>query len=486
VAEQQIQTVSYAVRGRVVLKYSGQLLLVLSMITAVPILVALIAGEYRLALRHAVVVVVLLAAAVPLGRMKAAENIQANEALVITALLFLCWSLALSWPMAGAGISFSSALFESVSAVTTTGLTTLASVEDLPRTFLFSRAWAQWSGGLGIVVFTVALLFRPGLEARRLAGIEEAADLVAGTRIYAVRVIRVYGILTAVGVVLLLLAGVDPFSALLHTLAAVSTGGFSNYDRSLAAMHGWVPRAVTTLLGLAGAVSLALYYRSFRRGWRTIAASSDVRALVLFGTIVSCLLALDWLRSGMPVGDSVRQAPLLAFSAQTTTGFSPLPVTGLDPAAKALLILSMISGGCIGSTAGGIKTFRVILLFSMVRMLLRRTRMPEHAVADVRIGGRRIGHEEIESALLVAFLFVVVVAVSWIPFVAMGYDALDSLFEVASATATVGLSTGIAAPGLPDVLRFVLGADMLMGRLEIVAVLALFYPGTWRGRRTSP
>ena len=484
-AEQRFQALSFAVRGGVVLKYFGRLCGALALFAAVPAVVAIFVGEYSLAVRHAVVAVLLLAAAIPLGRIKAPANIQANEALVITALLFLCWSLAVSWPMAASGLSFSSALFEAVSAVTTTGLTTLASVESMPHTFLFSRAWAQWSGGLGIVVFTVALLFRPGMEAKRLAGIEESSDLVTGTRVYALRVIRVYGIMTAAGVVLLLLTGMGFFPALLHTLAGVSTGGFSSYDRSLASMDGWLPRAVTTLLGITGAVSLALYYQSFRRGWRTVAVNADVRALLVSGIIVSLVLALIWFREGVPAADIVRKAPLLAFSAQTTTGFSPLSAAGLDAASKAVLVLSMLVGGCIGSTAGGIKTFRILVLFTMLRIVLRRTRMPEHAVAEVRIGGRRVSDDEIEDALVMVLLFVVVVVLSWIPFVAMGYNALDSLFEVASATATTGLSSGITGPDLPDLLRFVLGADMLMGRLEIVAVLVLFYPGTWRGRRTA-
>jgi trk system potassium uptake protein TrkH len=484
-AKYRFQTLSYAVRGSVILKYFGQVCRVLAVFATVPLTVALIVSEYDLAVPHAVVVTLFVAVSIALSRIKAPSNIQPNEALVITALLFLFWSLTVSLPMAASGLSFSSALFEAVSAVTTTGLTTLDSVEYLPRSFLFSRAWAQWSGGLGIVVFTVALLFRPGMEAKRLAGIEESADLVAGTRFYALHVIRVYGIITVTGVVLLLLTGVDFFPAILHALSGVSTGGFSSYDRSLASMSGWPPRAAATFLGITGAVSLSLYHQTFRRGWRTITENADVRVLFVSGAVVSIVLAGLWYGEGMPLGEIVRRAPLLAFSAQTTTGFSPLPPAGLDSASKVVLILSMLTGGCIGSTAGGIKTFRILVLFTMIRMLLDRTRMPEHAIAEVRIGGRRVGDDEIENALLVALLFIVVTALSWIPFVVMGYGALDSLFEVASATATTGLSAGITGPNLPGLLRLVLGADMLMGRLEIVAVLVLFYPGTWRGKRTA-
>ena len=148
-----------------------------------------------------------------------------------------------------------------------------------------------------------------------------------------------------------------------------------------------------------------------------------------------------------------------------------------------ILIFSMLVGGGVGSTAGGFKLLRLLIPVHVFRLLLLRTCLPKHAVTETRLAGRRLLDEEIKSALLLILLFIVVVALSCFPFIAMGYDPLDSMFEVVSATGTVGLSVGLTNVALPAVLKGILCVDMLMGRLEIIAWLVMLYPWTWLGRR---
>ncbi|MBU1708367.1 MAG: TrkH family potassium uptake protein, partial [Proteobacteria bacterium] len=137
----------------------------------------------------------------------------------------------------------------------------------------------------------------------------------------------------------------------------------------------------------------------------------------------------------------------------------------------------------VGSTAGGFKLLRLLIAVSVLRLILLRTCLPKHAVIEPRLAGRKLLNEEIHEALLLIVLFVTVVALSWLPFVAMGYGPLDSLFEVVSATGTVGLSVGLTSAGLPSLLKGILCLDMLLGRLEIIAWLVMLYPGSWLGRR---
>jgi Trk-type K+ transport system membrane component len=134
------------------------------------------------------------------------------------------------------------------------------------------------------------------------------------------------------------------------------------------------------------------------------------------------------------------------------------------------------------TTTGGFKLLRLLIAASVFRLILLRTCLPKHAVIEPRLAGRRLQDEEIRAALLLIVLFVVV-ALSWLPFVAMGYSPLDSLFEVVSATGTAGLSVGLTSGTLPALLKGILCVDMLMGRLEIIAWLVMLYPGTWFGRR---
>jgi trk system potassium uptake protein TrkH len=176
----------------------------------------------------------------------------------------------------------------------------------------------------------------------------------------------------------------------------------------------------------------------------------------------------------------------MGLSAQTTSGFSSLDPASLSPAGLAVLMAAMAVGGGVGSTAGGFKVLRLIIAAKVALGLVARTGLPPHAVRHPRLAGRRLGEEDLRGALVLILLFVAVVAASWLAFLAAGYDPLDSLFEVVSATGTVGLSTGITSPELPAGLKAVLAADMLLGRLEIVAWLVLLYPRTWLGRRKEP
>lgn len=484
--ERHLYSLSYAVRGHVVLKYFGQLCMVLAVLTFVTLIVSVIFREYSMTLRYLEVIVALLVTGILLNRIKSPSNIQSNEALVVTAFIFIFSSFVLSLPMMASGLSFVDALFEAISAVTTTGLSTLATVEDRPYTFLFSRAWMQWSGGLGIVVLSVALLMRPGVAAKRLVETEEMESFVGGARLYARRVLEVYVILTILGVVTLVLLGVTFFHAVTHTLAGISTGGFSSYNNSLAGIGPWSAQAAVIGISLLGSVSLILYFRAYRKGWRTVKDDVEARALILLSIFIAFLLAvLMPVQNSYPVAETLRHALLLAFSAQTTAGFSSLNVAELDAASKLVLIISMLIGGSIGSTAGGIKLLRLLIVVQLIKLTIIRTCMPAHAVVQPRLAGQMLESDDIERSLTLILMFIITIVVSWLPFVFLGYNPLDALFEVVSATGTVGLSAGITGPDLPSILKGILCADMLLGRLEIVAILVVLYPGAWFGRRVE-
>lgn len=483
-AEGQIKTLSYAVRGRAVARFFGALCVILAALLSVCVAASVLFGEFGFTVSFGASTLVSLCIGLILWRVEAPPEIRANEALVVAALIFLFAALLLALPMMTAGLSAADALFESVSAVTTTGLSTAGGVAGRPATFVFSRAWMQWFGGLGIVVLSAALMMQPGTATRRLIDMGEGRNIPEGTTFYARRVVKVYVALTAGAFALLIALGVDAFTALVHVLAGISTGGFSSYDDSLAGLGSDRARSAVMLISFLGAVSLPLYWRIVRRDWRRSWENAEWRGLLALCLLMSLILTAGMRRAvGMPWEEALVHGPLLALSAQTTTGFSTLRVADLDSASKLVLILSMAIGGSIGSTAGGIKVFRLLVLFKVVQYALARSAMPEHAVLTMRLSGQRLRLQDAGGALVVTLLFVAVILLSWIPFVALGYDPLDSLFEVVSAAGTVGLSTGICRPDLDLPLKAVLCGDMLLGRLEILAVVVLFYPGTWFGRR---
>jgi len=478
------QALSYAVRPRVLAQLLGQLALVLLVLLTVPAAVALFSGETALALRFAAVLVVLGASALSVLRLKEPELIQHNEAMAVAALAFVIAPLCLVYPFMGTGLSFADALFEAVSGVTTTGLTVLADPQTSPAGLLFARAWSQWFGGLGIVVLSVGLVMGSTVAARRLA--ESAVGEVATTtaKAHARRMLLAYAVLTvATGLLAWVVIG-DALTAWAHVLAGVSTGGFSTFSASLGGLETWPQRYVLIGVGLCGALPLPLWYALWRTGWRDALGDVELRA-VLGACLAAGLLvtATLYLNGGMDVGAAAAQGMLLGVSAQTTTGFAGLDVGTLDPLTKSVTMAFMAIGGGVGSTAGGIKVLRLLIVLRMLQLVLRRTAMSAHAVQPARLAGRQLEPDELGRALMLFVLFGAAAFVSWLAFVAYGYPPLDSLFEVVSALGTVGLSTGISSSELQPLLKAVLCADMLLGRLEFVALLVLFYPPTWIGRR---
>jgi len=480
-----VRALRYSVRALPVLKYFGQLCIVLALLTLVPLVVSLVLGSYQIALRYSIVVVGVFVTGFFLRRLPTPKRIQTNEAMVVTALIFLFAALVMTWPIMGSGLSFGDALFETISGITTTGLSVTASVAHKPAIFLFSRAWMQWVGGLGIVILFVATMIRPGLAAKRIGDLEDYEDdLVGSTRTHARRMLITYSILTGVGIILLGLLGAGWFNGVLYSFAAVSTGGFSPHDASLAGLNSLPLQAMVMVLSVAGAVPLVLYYRSFKESGRVLIRDRQVQGLLIAGLVTSLLMAwFLFAQDGFSWVQALRNGVLNGFSAQSTTGFSTLDISQIGTGAKLTLILSMLLGGGAGSTAGGVKILRLAILVQVLHVFLQRPGMPRQAIAEASLGRHRLETDEIQTALSIVFLFLMAIAVSWLVFVGMGHDPLDSLFEVVSAIGTVGLSTGVAAPDLHPILKGVLCADMLLGRLEIIAWLVLFYPRTWIGRR---
>ena len=480
--QDSLKSLHYSIRPRTLAKYLGLLALMLASLASVPLLVSILAGEYALSKRYLTVILLLVVAGLPSLRLPHPADIQYNESLAITALAFIIAPLIMSYPMMGAGLSFMDAWFEAVSGVTTTGLSTIADLGKMPTTFLFARAWMQWYGGLGIVVLSVALLMKHHIALRRLVN-PGGESMITTTRIYARRVLIVYVVLTLLGFGLLFLILHDPFLALTHTMAAVSTGGFSSLNSSLAHLP-WQAQFGITLLGLSGAIPFILYYRLSRGSWREVLTDIEVCTLLGITLLISLLLTLSLTGlSGMNWGDATRHGFLLGISAQTTTGFSSLNLGDLDPLSLGLLILAMVIGGGAGSTAGGFKILRLLIVVRLIQLSVQRTAMPAHAVSEPRLYDKALESDEIERALLLIILFMIVILVSWLIFLAYGHQPLQALFEVASAVGTVGLSSGLTSQALEPLLKAVLCIDMTLGRLEIIALLVVFYPGTWLGKR---
>ena len=479
-----IKTLTYAVRGKLILKYLGQLALMLAALTLVSLGVSIYFGEYSMSYRYLIVISILCGYGFATARWEVPGNIQTNEALSIISLIFVIAPLLMTIPVMGAGLNFMDALFETVSAITTTGLTTIGDVESKPKTFLFARAWMQWYGGLGIIILSVALFMRLSIAAKRLTVPLGAESFASSARTFARQMLIVYIIITVVALVLVTVVSQDFFLALTHVLSGVSTGGFSSYDDNIAAIRPGLTQSTILFCTLFGAIPFPLFYIAWQHGLKQVYKDVELVGLFLLILLFSILLTVflvshfngDWLKA-------MYHGICMAVSAQTTTGFNTINIAGLEPVTMLIMIVSMIIGGGTASSAGGIKILRLLIFYRLIQIMFHRSALPSHAVTDQSLGGRSLENDELQRALLLIILFIVVVVLSWFVFLVFGYDPMNSLFEVVSATATVGLSSGVTSHELPATLKSVLCIDMLLGRLEIVAFLVLLYPGTWFGKR---
>ena len=253
-------TLEYPVRLSVVGRYLSQLGAMLAVLSLPACLVALLSSEFRVALTYALIAVGLAAAAWAGRHLPKMESIQSNEGMVVVGLAFVLTPVFMAIPLSVGGLALDDALFEAISAITTTGLSTLATVDGASSTFLFERAWLQWCGGLGISVLSVALLMGHHAAARRLTNPVSEANLVTTARTQARQILRVYIVLTLAGTLALGIVLGDAFVPLVIMLSTLSTGGFSPSDASLAALPpagAWIVTAFSFL----GAVPLLLYHQ---------------------------------------------------------------------------------------------------------------------------------------------------------------------------------------------------------------------------------
>lgn len=477
-------TLSYPVRLPVLAKYLGLLAFMLALLTLVPLGAAVIFQDSLIALRYLGVISVLLICWGASRSIAEPLQIQTNEALTIVALAFVISPLLMTFPFMGSGLSFFNALFEAISAITTTGLSMTTGLEHKPQTFLFARSWMQWYGGLGIVVFSIAMLMGSQLSSRSLSQPLGGDTLVTTTRIYARQVLIIYGVMTATGIMFVWLISGSGFMAITHVLAAVSTGGFSSFDNSLADIDSWYSRFAIISLCLCGAIPLPLYAIIFSKKWRTGIRDSELLALFFAVILITLILFYSlYFHSGMILQDAFDHALFLGISAQTTAGFSTVEISSLENSSKLAVIISMLIGGSIGSTAGGIKLLRLLILLRLIQVVIQRATMPSQALHYPKLGGKPLVDTDIQQVLILILLFAGVVLISWFIFLMYGYAPMDALFEVVSASATVGLSSGITSADMPVLLKLVLCLDMLFGRLEIIVLLVALYPTNWIGKR---
>ncbi len=357
------------------------------------------------------------------------------------------------------GMNMVDAVFESVSAWTTTGFTMIDHTSTVPVTLLFWRSFMQWIGGIGIVVAILTGVISMGGS---LYLAEAREERIKPNVINTVKTLWwIYILYTVIGVVLFMYVGMPFFDAVNHSMTALATGGMSIKDASMGYYNNFMIELVAMFLMIAGSISFLSHYHLLKGDPAVFFRDVQFRIMIVVLAVAS-LLIIPW--------TSFRQGIFHAVSAMTCTGLATTDISTWPEFPILILIALMLMGGSSGSTAGALKMFRVGIIFKSLYWNLRKLVRP-HLVISKKIGSLKLKDEDVSTILLFALIYIVFILIGTLVMVVSGYDGTQSLFEVTSAQGNVGLSMGLVNKDMNIIVKLMLMVNMIVGRLEIWAVL---------------
>jgi trk system potassium uptake protein len=394
---------------------------------------------------------------------------------------------SLPYMISGAIPSLTDAFFETMSGLTTTGASILTNIETLPKGILFWRSLTQWIGGMGIIVLAVAILPLLGIGGMQLFVAEAPGitpdKLQPRIRDTAKRLWAVYVGLTLAEMVLLMMGGMTFYDAINHSLTTMATGGFSTKQDSAAYFTPYIQYVMIVFMFLAG-TSFTLNYFAIKGMFRKVFSNEEFKVYLSLTAIVTIIITLIVYNiSEIGFEQSFRDSLFQVVSIVTTTGYVSADYTAWTPVATILIFLLMFVGGSAGSTAGGVKIVRHVMLIKNSLLEFKRQLHPS-AVIPVRLNKRAVTQDITFNVLAFIMIYLLVFAFGSILMASLGVDFMTAIGAVATSLGNIGPGIGSVGPvdnfsHLPAVGKWILSFLMLFGRLELFTVLILFSPYFW-------
>ena len=419
------------------------------------------------------------------------RSIGKREGFIIVSLVWVIFSLFGSLPfrLSGSIPSFTDAFFETMSGFTTTGATVLDDIESMPRGLLFWRSLTQWMGGMGIIVLSLAILPILGIGGMQLfvaevpgptkeklhPRVKETARLLWG----------IYILFTGLEIILLFAGGMSLYDALNHSLTTMATGGYSTRQASIAYFDSpYIHYIITVFMFIAGTNFILSYYAiriRFDKIWKNEEFRFYLGIVLFFIVIFSSGL---FVAGNHTPGESIRLASFQVVSIITTTGFVTDDYTRWIPFLSIMIFVLMFFGGSAGSTGGGVKIIRVLLIVKNSYLEVKRLIYPS-AVIQVKLNDKPVSQHIVSNVLAFVFIYIIIMAVSVAVISSLGYDMDTSFGASAACLANIGPGIGQVGPvenyaHFPVSGKWFLSFIMLLGRLELFTVLILFAPSFWR------
>lgn len=475
---------------RLIIKNLSKLMTAEAFLMLLPALVSVIYKEYRIAIIFTLTAAVIFALFLPLSLVIPRGNkIYAKEGFAIVALAWITWSLAGAVPFYISGVipNYIDCFFETVSGLTTTGATILTEITSLPKGILFWRSFTHWIGGMGVLVFVMAVV-RLSENSMNLMRAEvpgpTVGKLVPRGGKSAKILYGMYLALTLLEIVFLLLGKMPLFDSINHAFSTAGTGGFSIKNESIAYYNSaYIDGVITVFMFLFG-VNFNIYYFIILKNLR--AAFKDEELKVYFA-VVACftlIISFNILPLYKNFGEALRYASFQVCSVISTTGFITYDFTLWPQLSQMLLLFLMITGACAGSTGGGIKIIRVVMLSKMIKTECKNLLNPRE-VHQIKINGKAVQPAVVRGSATFFIIYFAVLVSSVFAISAFNVDLVTNLSSVMTCIGNVGPGLGkIVGPvgnfsTLPEFVKIVLCADMLFGRLEFFPIIMIFSPRLW-------
>ncbi len=470
----------------------GQFLLGLAAIMLVPLIYGLSIGDNLKPFILAIAITGITGVALVRSAGRPNKDLTQREGVLLVSLVWVvsCLFGCLPFYLSPYFPDFSGAFFEAASGFSTTGATVLPVVEVLTNSLQFWRCFTHWLGGMGIVLLAIAILPLVGVGGMPLyraefsgARSEKLKPRITET---AIALWKIYLALTLAQYLALRWAGMGPFDAICHTFSTLGTGGFSTKTASIAAFNSLTVEVIVIIFMLLAGINFTLHYRFWvERRVRSFFLDAELRfymSLVALAT-VGIMLSLVFQNHYKP-GEALRVSLFQVGSIITTTGFVSSDFEKWNPFAQLVLVGLMFAGGCTGSTAGGLKSSRILLLLKVVGREFKRM-VERKGVFAIRIGGRPFPEPAIQSLLNLVYLAFLTNFVSCLLLTLSGVDILTSIGAVVACMFNVGPGLGHVGPvehygHLPAFAKWVLSGCMLAGRLEFYTLVVMFTPPFWR------
>ena len=472
----------------------GSVLLFVSVAMTSAALVSALYSEFDTALWIAVSAgITALAGYITRRVVRRPTSITVKQGFATVGLAWFVFSIFGAFPylLTGSIPSITDAVFETASGFTTTGASILPDPSILPHGISFWRAMTQWLGGMGVIVLGVAILPLLGTGGMQLAKAESPGPtpdrLTPRFQGTAKRLWVVYAVITAIEIVMLWAGDMNGFQAVIHSFTTMSTGGFGTEPDSIAGFSHYTQWVITFFMFAAG-VSFALHFRAWNRP-AEYTRNAEFK-LYTFITLVAVVIMAGGLFEDHSASDAIRDAAFNTISLTTTTGFASADFGLWRPALQIMIVGLMFLGGMAGSTAGGIKTFRVGVLSKAAFADLRRLVHPR-GVFITHFGRQKVTEPVIEAvqSFFLFYMFMFMTATFGLAFIdanlSEGLDLVTATTAVAASLGNIGPGLGEVGPasnyaGLPELAKWLLSGLMIVGRLEIFPVLVLFTRDLWR------